>query len=138
VVLGRVLASFFWFPFLFYRPAGYAIGAGGPILLGMAAVLVLGAAKRLGRRMEVRADKVAQAGEQDEGIYARALERVYQENLIPAVMPGKRHIHPHLYDRLLAAGAIPSYPRPKAAARCSWTTILTSGVSIGLVILFFQ
>jgi hypothetical protein len=64
----------------------------------------------LSRRMEARADH----GPRDGRTYARALERVYAANLIPAVLPGRGASHPHLYDRLLAVGVTPDYPRPAA------------------------
>ena len=64
----------------------------------------------LSRRMEARADH----GTHDSRTYALALERVYEANLVPAVLPGRGASHPHLYDRLLALGVKPSYPRPAA------------------------
>jgi hypothetical protein len=41
-----------------------------------------------------------------------ALERIYEVNLVPAVLGHKLAPHPDLYDRQLAAGYTPSYPRP--------------------------
>jgi len=32
-------------------------------------------------------------------------------------MPGKRQLHPHLYDRLVSAGVQPAYPRPPPPSR---------------------
>jgi hypothetical protein len=66
------------------------------------------------RRYEVAADQHAHQHERAEerGTYARVLERLYEENLSPAVMPGKRAPHPHLYDRMVAAGVTPTYERP--------------------------
>jgi predicted Zn-dependent protease len=63
-------------------------------------------------RMEKRADSIAHAQEHEAGTYARALERLYMENLAPATTGLKRPLHPDLYDRLLAAGVKPSYARP--------------------------
>jgi hypothetical protein len=37
---------------------------------------------------------------------------MYEGNLVPAVLRGRRLTHPHLYDRLVAAGLAPAYPRP--------------------------
>jgi hypothetical protein len=42
--------------------------------------------------------------------------KLHESNLVPAVMPGKQ-THPHLYDRLLAAGVQPDFPRPPAPDR---------------------
>jgi Zn-dependent protease with chaperone function len=79
----------------------------------LATYLVLTLIKRLARRMEKRADRVAVAKESEPGVFARTLEKLHEFSLVPAVMSGKKAIHPHLYDRLLAAGVTPSYPRPK-------------------------
>ncbi|MFH1437883.1 MAG: M48 family metalloprotease [Pseudomonadota bacterium] len=75
--------------------------------------------KKMARRMEMRADEVAHSAEAGAGVYARALEKLHEHNMIPAVMPGKRRVHPHLYDRLLAAGVQPAYPRPGPPPRWS-------------------
>jgi Zn-dependent protease with chaperone function len=53
------------------------------------------------------------ASERAGAVYARALERLYERNLAPAAMPGASGAHPQLYDRLLAAGVTPAYPRPQ-------------------------
>jgi Zn-dependent protease with chaperone function len=66
------------------------------------------------RRMELRADAAARAAEPAPGAYARALERIYQANLVPLVISSRRHRYPELYDRLVDAGAPPPYPRPGA------------------------
>jgi hypothetical protein len=63
------------------------------------------------RRMEERADAIAHAHQTHDGEYARALEALYASNLMPAVTR-VRGAHPHLYDRLVAAGATPHWPRP--------------------------
>jgi len=84
------------------------------VLAVLGAVIVL---QRFGRRMEVRADGVARAHEGDAGTYAGALEKIYRANLIPAVLAKGRRVHPDLYDRLLAAGVQPSYPRPRPPSR---------------------
>jgi hypothetical protein len=68
-------------------------------------------------------------------------------NLAPAVMPGAQ-THPHLYDRLLAAGIQPDFPRPSAPLRARpllavlatviltvvliSATVLSAGVARGL------
>lgn len=79
-------------------------------------VLMVRAVRRLAPR-EVEADRHAQAHEPGQGSYARALERLHEIGLVPAVMPGKVHTHPHLYDRMLAAGVTPSFPRPLPPTR---------------------
>ncbi len=90
------------------------------LVLGACYLLFLVAAlsmRKRARRMEERADAFGKEAESEAGVYPRALAKLYEENLVPAVMPGKRHVHPHLYDRLLAAGITPDYPRPKPPGR---------------------
>lgn len=79
-------------------------------LIWIAGLIVL---TRMARRMEERADKLAHSNEESEGTYARALEKLYEARLAPVVMRGKRHVHPNLYDRMVAAGVTPRYPRPR-------------------------
>ena len=67
--------------------------------------------------MEIRADVFGSRVHEDKSIYARALSKLYQANEVPAVMGRKRMAHPHLYDRLLAAGITPDFPRPDPPAR---------------------
>ena len=86
-----------------------------PVVLLLAAVVVV---RRVGRRMEERADRLALTLEGDSAVvYARALEKIYEANLIPVVLRSKRQIHPDLYDRLVAAGVPPAYPRPAPPPR---------------------
>jgi len=86
-------------------------GPGGAIALLAFVIALLLLFRGVAAQMERRADRVAHAGEYTRGSYARALERLYELNLMPAVAAG-RPIHPHLYDRMLAAGVEPEYPRP--------------------------
>jgi Zn-dependent protease with chaperone function len=72
---------------------------------------------RLVHRMEVRADAMALRFEPVPGCHARALGRLYAANLVPAVLGSKRQSHPELYDRMVAAGVTPEYPRPRAPSR---------------------
>ena len=76
--------------------------------LAVLAVLIFGT-RFIGRGGEQHADATAK---DEHGVYARALETIYRVNLVPAVLrrPG---IHGHLYDRLIAAGTTPSWPRPE-------------------------
>jgi len=70
--------------------------------------------RRFAHRMEHHAD--AELGE-DHATYARALEKLYADNLVPAVIGEKRLTHPELYDRMAAAGHPPSWPRPEPPKR---------------------
>ncbi|MCA9622247.1 MAG: M48 family metalloprotease [Myxococcales bacterium] len=110
----RALVSFALLPLA--AIIGNAVQLGTPVLLvALASFLVLViVSRRVQRRMEERADDHAHEG--DVEVYARALARLYEINGAPAVLRG-RPIHPHLYDRLVAAGATPSYPRPDPPPR---------------------
>lgn len=113
----RVATTFFMLPLgasvLIVDLVG-AVGLMVPMLL-----LLLGAflAVRLSRRMECEADRAGVAHEIAPGDYARALERLHEIELLPAVMVGQGQSHPHLYDRLLAAGVEPIYARPAPPSR---------------------
>ena len=93
-----------------------------PGLFGLIAVvfILLRLANRVSRRMEHHADDAAIQGSADPAVYARALEKLYQANQVPAVMRGNNMVHPHLYDRMLAAGVTPDYPRPQPPGRMAW------------------
>jgi Zn-dependent protease with chaperone function len=102
-----------------YLPAVPLIKYGGPggLLAGWLLVmsLLLGV-KRFTRRMEVRADRLERQAIADPNAYMRSLIKLHEANMVPAVMPGSQ-THPHLYDRLLAGGIQPDFPRPTAPSR---------------------
>lgn len=116
---GRVLGSLALFPILFLNPAlaRYSFGA---FLLPLLSLGVFLFSRRLSRRMEVRADSSAAASQSAEGVYARALEKIYRENQLPAVNVNSRQTHPHLYDRMQAAGITPDFPRPARPRKMTW------------------
>ena len=66
--------------------------------------------------MERRADALA-ASHAEKGVYARALEKLHEAALVPAVLGKRSATHPDLWDRLAAAGAVPSWPKPAPPAR---------------------
>jgi Zn-dependent protease with chaperone function len=84
----------------------------GPLGVMCAILLAALLFRALAARMEQRADHAALGGAESSPQYARALERIYAANLMPAVLAG-RPVHPHLHDRLVAAGAPPAWPRPE-------------------------
>lgn len=88
--------------------------------------------RKVARAMEVRADGIAHTDQGGE-IYARALEKLYRLNQMPAVMPGKKMIHPHLYDRMVSAGITPDYPRPAAPSAMPAMSVLM----LALVLVLF-
>ena len=77
------------------------------VAAGVLALLSI-ALRFVGRRMEARADR---GGHEHGPAYAHALEKLHAWNLIPAVL-ARRGLHGHLYDRIVAAGVTPDYPRP--------------------------
>lgn len=106
------------------------------LVLGMVLfVLCAFAYRSLSGRLEQRADSAATRNGQDEGQYALALERLYELNLLPAVTY-VRQTHPHLYDRLIASGSAPTFPRPRPPplwpALLSIVLVVLCSVSLGV------
>ncbi len=113
--LYAVLAGFAW-------RGQYDVLSGG-VGLGCLLIIFVGVA-RLRRAGERHADAAAH----DDGkVYGRALERLYEFNLVPAVLrrPGA---HGHLYDRLVASGYTPGWPRPAPPVQPSlgWRLLFAS------------
>lgn len=108
----RIAGSCSLLPLVFIRPLVHAFGPGGIAFAALGVFLIARLAARFARKMEVVADQAGRATQEGEGVYARALEKLYEINAMPAVMRGRHLAHPHLYDRLIAAGVTPSYPRP--------------------------
>lgn len=135
---GRLMGALTLFPMIYARPAWALAGGGG---LGFLGLLVLGiwyGNLRLARSMEKRADHVAREGVEDAASYARGLERLHRTNLAPAVLkPGAAQTHPNLYDRMLAAGVTPDYPRPAVPDNFGWSgTVLTVMTTFTAMYLF--
>ena len=135
VVFVRALVALALFPLVFINPMNSLTGVANGFLLILIPVLILFlVGMRVSRRMEKRADKIAIESEHiNPEVYARALERIYQTNQMPAVMPRRSNkIHPDLYDRMLAAGVTPDFPKPAPAKGLSWLSYL---VLAGLFVL---
>lgn len=138
VISARVFANLAWLvPWLFVKPLVHAFDAGAIVAIGLASFLTMFGIRRFSRRLEERADRIAHTNEGETGTYARALARFYEDNLTPAVLPRRRRTHPDLYDRLLAAGVQPDFPRP--ARPSSWAVhsvilLFLLGVLIGLTL----
>jgi Zn-dependent protease with chaperone function len=118
VLLLRILSSFLPVVVAAAIPLGGTFGLTAGLvpvaLLGIALVIM----PRLGRRMEEHADRLAREFDDGSAVaYARALEKIHEGNLLPVVVPGRHEVHPHLYDRLVAAGAPSAYPRPAPPRR---------------------
>jgi Zn-dependent protease with chaperone function len=134
----RILSTLTWLPVIFVKPIVNAYGFTGLAITGVAILIGFRAVRALVLAMEKRADALARAHEGEPGTYARALERLYQLNLVPAVTHDRRPTHPHLYDRLVAAHVVPSYPRPKPPSRLrgwmSFLAMLFFGVFLWLIV----
>ncbi len=88
---------------------------------------------RLSLKMEHLADARATESQASPGVYARALEKLYRANLVPAVLRSKRMTHPHLYDRMIQAGVTPDYARPAPPPLwATWLGLATLVFALGL------
>lgn len=110
---GRLLTSLTAFPLIFILPFLYRFQMLGAVMLLAATLSILAFGRWLSQQLERHADTVASTDQVNEGIYAMALEKLYRENQIPAVNTSNNATHPHLYDRMQAAGITPGYPRPE-------------------------
>jgi Zn-dependent protease with chaperone function len=138
VLAGRIAGSLTLFPLIFVKPIFHLAepwNGLGFAMLGLVAFSLSWLRRRLSRRMEVRADKVATENAVNAMTYARALERIYETNQMPAVMRSNRTIHPHLYDRMLAAGVTPQYPRPMRPSGWSWNGMIAWAILFVLLAL---
>ncbi len=144
VKVARFLHPLVFYPFAALIPAMGEFGAMGGlavIIFVMLSIRVIGKIG-LARKMEIRADSAASGHPEIASQYANALAKIYQRNLAPAVMGAKRGAHPDLYDRLIASGVTPTFPRPKppsrAAILASYALILlfVSPMGVGPKILF--
>ncbi|TNE43574.1 MAG: hypothetical protein EP343_32680 [Deltaproteobacteria bacterium] len=104
--------------------------------LGLFVIALVG--NTLFRSMEEQADEAGQEQEGEEGVYARALEKIYQYNLMPAVT-GRKSVHPDLYDRMTHAGVEPSFPKPKPPSfRAMWgARVLGLVLAFGFLVGFY-
>jgi Zn-dependent protease with chaperone function len=130
---GRLLGGFIYLPWAFIRPLRHILDDWAFLILFAISWSALIFVRKHSRRLETRADSLAREQELDAGTYASALSRIYEANLMPAVMPKKKaRTHPDLYDRLVAAGAQPEYPRPEPAKATSYAGLFY-GVALGLL-----
>jgi Zn-dependent protease with chaperone function len=128
------LASYFAiFPVVFVNAIFDRFGWAGISCLALLITAIFLRLRVIKRRMEGSADTAASRHELDQGVYAAALERLYSDSKIPAVLrsPGA---HGHLYDRMVAAGATPNYERPAPPSRSREYAALAVGLT--LVLLF--
>ena len=116
--------------FLVFAPAFAARGETAvAALFVIAPLFVIAAIARLAQRWEQAADRHATSGH-DSPVYAGALERIYEDNLAPAVL-GASKTHPDLYARMVAAGITPSFQKP--APPNAWRARLSMALAMTLV-----
>ncbi len=129
MTLARVVSANSFLPLLLVRPLMAELG---PIVIGPLTLwwaLVPRLISRWVLRHEAKADH--RAASVDPVAYGRALLRLHESNLIPAVLT-ENLTHPNLYDRLVSCGVTPDFPRPAAAAIQSPFGVLTSAALGGL------
>lgn len=134
VVLGRLVGSLWLFPWILVRPFSATVGLVAPVVLVFGTLGILKFNRWLNLRFEHQADAAALESQESAGIYARALLKLHEFNLSPATLEKKSSTHPDLYDRMIAAGVDPGFPRPLPAARLGWSGHLFSIVVGPLVI----
>jgi Peptidase family M48 len=88
---------------------------------------------QLSQKMEVQADRFSCThGGTPQGL-AQALTKLHEANLMPIVTGTKNQTHPDLYDRLVAVGSEPAYPRPQPPSQGRLRAALAFAMLTGLV-----
>ena len=136
ILAGRLIGSLAIFPLIFISPCVHYLGPLGILLPYAGLFLIARFARRLSQRMEKQADSLALNEQTNDGVYARALEKIYRENQLPTVNVNDKQTHPHLYDRMMAAGIIPDYPRPKKPKRMTIMGWIYS-IALGFAFVFW-
>ena len=133
IVAARLLGSLALFPLIFTNPAMHQFGLTGILFPYLGMFIIRRFSLWLSQHMEKRADQLALPEQSSDGVYARALEKLYRENQIPAVIASNNSTHPHLFDRMLAAGITPEYPRPAKPKRFTALGWLYALLFVGLL-----
>jgi Zn-dependent protease with chaperone function len=133
IIAVRWLGSLAILPLIFLTPLMKWGGIVGLLGSFWGYILLNFLAQKFTHRMELRADSKATASQHNEGVYAQALEKLYRENWLPAVNAGNQRTHPHLYDRMTAAGITPDYPRPKPPSKATFLGYVY-GMAMGALI----
>lgn len=136
VRVSRSISYLTFWPWIFFKPVLHLFGLFGLFGLCFITFFVPKIYRLISHKMESRADQMAKSNEGDAGTYARALARLYEDNLAPAVNSMEKATHPHLYDRLLAAGVTPDFPRLIAARKMSLHGTVFAGLAGGLFAVF--
>jgi len=100
----RYIVWLMFLPWVLFNPVVHTLGVPGFLGLAVGSAIIPLVYRTISHRLELRADKIALAHEPDSGTYARALAKLYEDGLLPAMNPKQRASHPHLYDRLARRG----------------------------------
>jgi Zn-dependent protease with chaperone function len=121
-------------PFVFTSALVVSFGPFALLAPILSWLLLLRFFRRLSLRLEKRADDAARQGAGSPA-FARALERINRRNLVPSVLSAKAsRTHPDLYDRMIAAGVTPDYPRPLPPPDHHWLQLLGIALNIKTVL----
>ncbi len=132
----RSIQTMAFMPLLFFNPLIHHFGMFAFFGLLFSTIGIPRIFSKISRKLETRADQMAQANEVDAGTYAKALAKLYEDGLLPVVNATNRATHPHLYDRMLAAGVTPDFPRPAPAAAMAWNGHLFATI-VGILFAVF-
>jgi Zn-dependent protease with chaperone function len=127
----RVIHAFAYLPLAPLIKYG---GNGGALAGWLLMITTMLGFKRFARHMEVRADRLECQAAAPEA-YMRSMIKLHEANMVPAVMPGAQ-THPHLYDRLLAGGIQPEFPRPQAPSRAKPVVAALAATIVAAVVIF--
>lgn len=136
--LMRILPTLGFFVFIFVHPISHAFGTMGVFLLIILLIIIQKSTKAVMRRMEHRADDLANSLSEHSPVYARALEKLHEASQIPAVMAQKKMTHPDLYDRMVEAGLTPSFEPPLPPQGITWAAKIVIFITILTVILVLK
>ncbi len=124
--LQRHVIWLMFFPWIFISPLCHTFGTFGFFGLLILTWLVPPISRNISHALEKKADQFAIEHQNNPRTYARALTKLYEDGLFPAVSPKNQRTHPHLYDRLIEAGVTPDFPRPAAASSLALQTLFFS------------
>lgn len=116
------------------RPIVAAFDWVGAVVVFVVIFVVVQWVTHRSRRSERAADAHAHGHADDPATYVRALEKLHEHNLVPAVQRGKRHSHPDLWDRMQAAGVQPAWPRPAPPGRDLGASAITFLILLVVVV----
>lgn len=132
-LVARIVGGLAVYPLIFLTPMHARFGPEGILALALGAWSIWWLHARFYRAQEKHADRFAAHAEPDSAVYARGLERIYRLNRWPVVQrKSSFNPYPDLYDRMLAAGVAPDYPKPPPPRARAWSSNGLLVVVVGL------